>query len=263
MTVLRDAAKFLFAAIDQFLPTPEGPRILIYHQVGLGRGLQMEVEREDFEWQLDWLLANREIVGLETAIRRWNEPGSERLVVLTFDDGYRDTFTTAFPLLKQRAIPFVLYIATGMIDAPARPTDAPPSLGWGEIEAMMDGGLVTVGAHTHTHRDLRRAEQDEIWWELETADSGLAQRLGIRVRHFAYPWGYWSRAAHEVVAVRYETAVLGSPRSRSDFDAHRIHRYPVQLSDGSRFFEARLEGGLLIEERLRRRIRGYRPESSV
>jgi len=256
MSVLRQVAKLVFATTDLLLPSPRGPRILIYHQVGKGLGRQMEVTTGAFSWQLEWLAENREVVSLDTAIERWHEPGADRLVVLTFDDGYRDTYTTAFPLLVERSLPFTLYLSTQMIESGLAESGEP--LQWPQIEAMVDSGLVTVGSHTHTHRDLRSTRADETAWEIESADSIIESRLGVQPRHFAYPWGYWGESAHNLVRQRYESAVLGAPTSTSSFDPHKIHRHPIQLSDGITWFGARLGGGLAMEEVVRRRLRGYK-----
>ena len=256
MSVLRNAAKMFFAATDLLLPSPRGPRILIYHQVGASLGRQMEVTTEAFSWQLEWLVANREVVSLDTAIERWHEPDADRLVVLSFDDGYRDTYTTAFPLMAECRVPFTLYLSTEMIESIPTESGTEP-LRWDQIETMVDSGLVTVGSHTHTHRDLRFASAEQTLWEVESADSIIEERLGVRPRHFAYPWGYWGESAHDVVRRSYESAVLGAPTSRVSFDLHKIHRYPIQLSDGTAWFRARLGGGLLLEERFRRRLRVY------
>jgi hypothetical protein len=77
MSLVRQAAKALFAVADFTLPSPPGPRILIYHQVGAETGKQTDLALSDFAWQVDWLAKNREVVELETAIGRWDEPGSE------------------------------------------------------------------------------------------------------------------------------------------------------------------------------------------
>lgn len=253
MPVLRQAAKAAFATCDRFLKSPPGPRILIYHQVGAGLGRQMEVKVSDFEWQLDWLVKNREVVTLDEALLRWFEPFAEQLAVLTFDDGYRDTITTAFPLLAERGLPFTLYLATEMIESSEK-----EALNWDEIEEMLSSGFLTVGSHTHSHRDLRFMSVNQIVDELSTADALVQQRLGFSPTHFAYPWGYWSSTAHDVVANRYLSATLGSSAGREGATPHQIHRFPVQLSDGKRWFRPRLRGGLIAEEWIRRRIRGYR-----
>jgi peptidoglycan/xylan/chitin deacetylase (PgdA/CDA1 family) len=220
----------------------------------------MEVTRDDFVEQLDWLAANREVVPFDEAIARWDDPGSENLVVLTFDDGYLDTHATAYPLLSDRGLPFLIYLATESIETGVAlgPGGAADPLTWDQIREMIESGLVTIGAHTHRHTDLRSVSPDQVEEELATSDGLIEERLGERPSHFAYPWGYWSPQAARVVDERYQTAAIAfTPRPPDRLNRHQLHRYPVQLSDGFRFFPARLRGGLRWEERVRRRLDGY------
>ena len=87
MSMVRSGAKALFSLVDRVVPSRAGPRILIYHQIGAGTGAQMDLSEGDFKWQMEWLAENRQVVSLDQAISRWDEPGSEDLVVITFDDG--------------------------------------------------------------------------------------------------------------------------------------------------------------------------------
>lgn len=260
MSLTRNLSKAAFALADTFYPKPNGPRLLIYHQVGTSTGRQMEVTLDDFKSQLDFLEADFEVVDLESALRRWDEDESHRLVVLTFDDGHRDTYTTAFPLLQERRMPLTLYVATEQVALASEGIydKVSPALTWDEIGEMVSTGLLTVGAHTHSHLDLRQATTEQVDGEISVSNALIVDRLGIDPKHFAYPWGYWSEAADSIVKDRYQSATLGgSTRTTRPFDAHRINRYPVQLSDGFRFFRARLRGGLLLEEKVRRALKGY------
>jgi peptidoglycan/xylan/chitin deacetylase (PgdA/CDA1 family) len=221
----------------------------------------MEVTLEQFEHQLGYLMDEWEVVSLEDAIARSNEPDSHKLVVLTFDDGYSDTFTTAFPVLRSVGLPFTLYVSSGHVESGRSryPDLAAEPLNWEMIGTMLESGLLTLGSHTHSHVDVRELSAGGIERELARCDDLIEERVGVEARHFAYPWGYWSQAADRLVRERYESAVLGAAQSSaSAWDPYRIHRYPIQLSDGMRYFPARLRGGLLLEERVRRLIRGYR-----
>jgi len=194
-------------------------------------------------------------------LSRWEDPDSERLVALTFDDGYADVHSTAYPLMKERGIPFLIYLATESIEtgSPLGPPGKAAPLSWDQIVDMLTSGLVTVGAHTHRHTDLLSIPAEAVEEELETADGLIERRLGIRPAHFAYPWGHWSAEAALLVDSRYETAAIAATnKPKSRLDRHKLHRYPVQLSDGFRFFPARLRGGLRAEELVRRRLDGYR-----
>ena len=260
MSLARTAIKAASALTDALLPPPPGPRVLIYHQVDAGLGREMEVRLTDFRRQLAWLAGNREVIDLGEALVRWEEPGAERLVVLTFDDGYRDTFTSAFPRLHELDLPFTLYLATESIETgvPLGPSERAEPLSWDQIEVMVDSGLVTIGAHTHRHLDLRQSSIDEVEYELGTSDDLIERRLGVRPAHFAYPWGFWSPTSDRAVTERYSSAALaGSARAKEGLEPHLLHRYPVQLSDGFRFFRSRLRGGFRLEEAIRRRLNGY------
>ena len=256
----RQAAKTVFAAADLVLPRLRGPRILIYHQVGTDLGREMEVPEANFVAQLDWLQNNGEIVDLDTAQAVRQSRSAEKLFVLTFDDGYRDLYEVAFPHLAERRVPFVLYLTTEHVETqtPLTHPSALP-LTWEQINKMLDSGLMTIGAHTHTHPDLRLLEPEELCRELERSNELIERRTSGRPRHFAYPWGYWSPKADGLVRERYQTAALGAPtRSEAFIDPYLIPRLPVQRSDGLVFFRARMRGGLRWEEHLRRRLRGYR-----
>jgi peptidoglycan/xylan/chitin deacetylase (PgdA/CDA1 family) len=124
---------------------------------------------------------------------------------------------------------------------------------------MLESGLLNLGAHTHTHADLRDLDRATVADEIEESNELIRSRVGVSPVDFAYPWGYWSESAASVVDHAYATAVLGgSPRAKRPLDPHRVPRFPVQRSDGIEYFSARLEGGLLAEEWVRRRLRGYR-----
>ena len=252
-------AKALFAAADVALPRLPGPRILIYHQVGSGRGHEMNVSVQTFRRQLDWVQSYGEIVSLEEAIRRWADVNSEYLSVLTFDDGYSDVFLNAFPLMKQRRIPFTLYLTSGPIE---RPGDFPSwpgePLGWDQIRSMIDSGLMTVGAHTHTHPDLRFMDDGRIVDELDRSNDLIASRTGAVPRHFTYPKGWWAPQADGHVRARYLSATLGNPISAAwALDVHKINRVPVQRSDLSQLFRMKVRSGGRVEGMMRRRFRGH------
>lgn len=259
--IARSIAKTVALVADAVLRSVPGPRILVYHQVGVDLGRQMEVTLDDFRSQLDWLEAHADVVDLESAVARREEAGSETLSVLSFDDGYEDLYRMAYPILQARRLPFTLYLATEHTEtgdplggvAGARP------LLWEQVAEMAESGLMTLGGHTHRHRDLRGLDEAEVLAELETSDALIERRLGARPLHFAYPWGYWAPVADRLVRNRYRTAALGAAvRPRLDTDPHLLHRIPVQKSDGPLFFRRKAKGGMRAEELLRRRVKNYR-----
>ena len=122
------------------------------------------------------------------------------------------------------------------------PVVRPRPLIWDQMGEMVRSGLVTVGGHTHTHADLSQTSVDLARRELDDCDRLVEARLGVRPRHFAYPWGFWTPATHSLVASRYETVALGGPAKNPyvALDPSRLWRYPVLRTDGFWLFRARL-----------------------
>ena len=238
-----------------------GPRILIYHQVGAGMGRQMEVSEKNFVRQIDWIQRNGEVATLASAIDGRGEDHAERSFVLTFDDGYRDVYEKAWPILRDRGLPFTLYLTTSPVESrvPLTPGGRAEPLQWRQISEMLESGLMTLGAHTHTHSDLSMLDVASIREEVERSNGLIEQRTGVSARHFTYPWGYWSKEADGVIREFYDTATLGSGSEvTAATDPYLVNRFPIQLSDGMGFFRAKMTGGMRLEDLARRRITGYK-----
>jgi peptidoglycan/xylan/chitin deacetylase (PgdA/CDA1 family) len=219
----------------------------------------MDLVPSVFRGHLDWLQSQGKIVGLGDALSGADALNSESNYVLTFDDGYADVFENAFPLLRDRGIPLTLYLTTGHIESrqPLHEGDRP--LTWDMVAEMVDSGLATVGAHTHSHPDMRGLGVDEVEREIDQSNELIERRTGQVARHFAYPKGYWDPQAETVVRRHYETAVLGAgPPVTGATDPYRICRVAIQASDGQFFFTRKIRGGMRLEERVRSLVRGYR-----
>jgi len=258
----RRVGKAVLAAADLALPRLRGPRILIYHQVGTDLRREMEVGRQDFIAQLDWMQSRGRIVPFEVAVAARRTEGAEKLHALTFDDGYRDVFEVAWPLLRERGLPFFLYLTTAPVESqkPLGHEQAQP-LNWDQIGEMLASGLLTLGSHTHTHPDLRHCTPSDVEREFATSDEIITTRTSQQPRHFAYPWGYWSSVADRLTRMRYDTAALGGPVTADPVvDDHLLYRLPVQRSDRGAIFRGRMRSGLRLEEALRRRVRKYAPD---
>jgi peptidoglycan/xylan/chitin deacetylase (PgdA/CDA1 family) len=256
--LVRKGSKALFAAADLVMGSWPGPRVLIYHQVVPNPQRQMEVSVDAFEAHLFWLRANAQVVDLEEAILKRGHPDAHKLFVLSFDDGYADLFDTVYPSLDESAMPFTLYLSTKHIETQEPMSPGSQPLTWDQIGKMAEGGLMTLGAHTHNHMDLRHASVSEMEDDLGLSNQLIEDRVGIVPIHFAYPWGYWSPLADTVVRGHYQTAALGGGRPlTSEVDPYLIHRMPVQRSDEAFFFRRKAKRGMRLEEKLRRMLRGY------
>ncbi|GIU87297.1 MAG: hypothetical protein KatS3mg009_1812 [Acidimicrobiia bacterium] len=254
----RGALKGLAAGADLLRRPPAGVVVLIYHRVGGGSGLQLDLAPDVFARQMDELAAAGNVVPLATAIRRLagddEVPGAPG-VVLTFDDGTDDFADHALPVLVERALPVTCYVATAFVEE-QRPFDhgARP-LSWGALADACATGLVDVGSHTHTHRLLDRVDPAVAADELDRSVALIQDRLGREVHDFAYPKAVAPAPGVErAVRARFRSAALAGTRANRPgaTDPHRLARSPVQAGDGMRWFRRKVAGGMRFEDDVRR-----------
>lgn len=253
---VRGLARWLSLPLQAFRPHPPGVVVLLYHRVGGGTRSDVDVAGRVFEEHMRYLHQHCRVVSLDTvadadARSAGGQTGSD-VVAITFDDGYRDTYEVAYPILRRYGLPATIYVPAmyietrrpfdfgGFVKAPLRHRPLP--LTWDQIGEMMGSGLVSIGSHTHTHVDLSRVTADVAARELEECDEMIYRRIGVTPKHFAYPWGRWSAAAEQIVGARYVTAALGGPAKNpfAALDLLRLWRYPVLRTDGFRLFRARM-----------------------
>lgn len=110
--------------------------------------------------------------------------GDRKTAVLTFDDGYEDFYTNAFPVLQQHGWTGTVYIVTGFIGLPGYMT-------WEQLQDLQAHGI-EIGAHTIHHIDLATASTARAQTEIFTSKTMLEKMLNIKVTTFAYPSGRYN-----------------------------------------------------------------------
>ena len=253
------AVKASAAAADGLRrPTP-GVVVLIYHRVGGASRAELDLPVPLFEAQMRSLAESGRAVTLGTALDllaagRAVEPAP---VVVTFDDGTADFADQAVPVLERHGIPVTLYAATEFIDEGRPFPDDGTPLSWAALADACSTGLVEVGSHTHRHRLLDRLPPEEVPDELDRSIELIADHVGRVPVDFAYPKAVpGSPAADEAVRARFRSAALAGTRSNpwGRTDPHALARSPVQRGDGMRWFSRKLDGGMALEDSLRRAL---------
>jgi peptidoglycan/xylan/chitin deacetylase (PgdA/CDA1 family) len=188
--------------------------ILMYHYVRpdpgpddpIGRNLS--VSPETFDAQMSHLAHNgftTMTMGDLADVRAGRKPLPPKPVVLTLDDGYRDFYTHAWPVLQKYGIKATSFIITDWVDQPHYVT-------WQMIDEMAASGLIEFGSHTRDHKELPRLRDDHAGDEIVESKKTLEAHLGQAVRSFCYPAGKFTPQDAELVSrAGYEIAVTTEP----------------------------------------------------
>ncbi|HEX6349170.1 MAG TPA: polysaccharide deacetylase family protein [Candidatus Dormibacteraeota bacterium] len=182
--------------------------ILMYHYIrnnpdpSDSLGADLSVTPDAFAQQMDWLQANGFHPVNFDDLRAYFlgvSPLPARPVIITLDDGYRDLYTTAFPILHQHGFKAVAYLVSGFLGAPNNVTP--------DQVVEMDHAGLQVGAHTFSHADLTKTSNDQLRYELVDSKTALEALVGHPVVDFCYPSGRFDgRVVAAVKAAGYQTA---------------------------------------------------------
>ena len=166
----------------------------------------LSVTPANFEAQLAWLQSQGyESITLTDLVyhlaRGWPLP--DKSVILTFDDGYRDNYTNAFPLLQEYGYTGTFFLVTGPIDF-----ENPEYLTWDMVEEMHQAGM-DFQPHSYRHLDLRGTGSDFLIFEILAPKEAIEARTGETPRFYAYPSGsYDDRTIAFLKSANYWGAVI-------------------------------------------------------
>jgi peptidoglycan/xylan/chitin deacetylase (PgdA/CDA1 family) len=148
-----------------------------------------------FEQYCEFFAANFKVVPLSEQVNAGN--AAARLggtLSITLDDGYRDNFEVAAPILRRLGLPATFFVVSGFIETQTvapwdRHLSQPPRwMDWDQVRSLISQGF-EIGGHTDSHIDLGTADAETARMELEVSKRKLHEQLGRPVQLFAYPFG--------------------------------------------------------------------------
>ena len=224
------------------MPTPDGVEreakvpILMYHYVSIPPSDADDVRRDlsvlpqDFDEQLRYLKkAGYQSITLGDLI--YYLAIGKRLprkpIILTFDDGYLDNYTQAYPLLKKHGFVGTFFLITAPIDQ-----ENEDYLSWDQIEEMSAGGM-KFEPHTYTHPDLREQPVDYVVWQIMASKEAIEERTGKTSRFFSYPSGMYDQQVVDVLRSAYfwGAVTINQDDRQSSQQPFELNRIRIRGSD--------------------------------
>lgn len=180
-----------------------------------------------------------------------NEPNKpQRYVVLTFDDGLRDFYINAFPILEKYDFTAAMFLSTAFIDNQRLEFIGKECLIWEEVRELRKKGIL-FGSHTVNHPKLYILKRDEIEVELRESKEKIEDEIGASVDSFSYPFAFpeqdkkFTKEFKNVLTecgYKYGiTTIIGTAMQNNDI--YFLKRIPVNSFDDLILFKAKLQGG--------------------
>jgi peptidoglycan/xylan/chitin deacetylase (PgdA/CDA1 family) len=224
--------------------------ILTYHSID-DSGSVVSTSRRTFRRQMLSLSESRMSVvslGEIAAAIREGRALPRDAVTITFDDGYRNVYTEAFPVLERCGFTATVFLVT---DYCGLENDWPgqgggiaraPLLTWAEVREMHRAGI-EFGSHTATHPDLTRIPLQQAEREIRRSKAEIEDHLGVEATAFAYPYGKYNARVKDLV--REEFLCAGSTllgRAGSDSDPYSLKRVEMYYFSNAMSFGALIAG---------------------
>jgi peptidoglycan/xylan/chitin deacetylase (PgdA/CDA1 family) len=170
-------------------------------------------------------------------------------VVITFDDGFRDFYLHAFPVLQRYGFSATMFLPTDYIGQSERSFQRRACMTWSEVRQLHHAG-VYFGSHTVTHPQLRSTGRNRREYELRHSKRVIEDELGASVESFSYPFAFPEQSRDFTQELRADlekcgyqngvSTVIG--RARASSDQLFLKRLPVNSHDDIRLFKAKLDG---------------------
>lgn len=179
------------------------PMILMYHGVSevAEDPNKLCVTPARFAEQMAWLKRRRlRGVGIGALADAMRQGRHQRLVGITFDDGYTNVLEAALPELQRHGFGATVFIISGRLGGTNEWDEGPswPLLSAGQVGELAAGGI-EIGSHSATHIRLAGVSAELLTAEVSASRTSLAALVGTEVRGFAYPYGSMDAAARQAV----------------------------------------------------------------
>ncbi|MEI4789699.1 polysaccharide deacetylase family protein [Bacillus sp. FJAT-53060] len=211
--------------------------ILMYHSLSSGNSLR--VPKSEFAAHMKWLIDNGYVtLSPEEAyqVLMTNSTPSEKFVLITFDDGYSDNYTKAFPILKQYGMKATIFMIEQSIGRPNHLTDD-------QMDEMIANRL-SIESHTIHHLELNRLSKKQQEEELKGSKAFFDQRFSQRTRMVSYPVGRYNEDTLKLAKeAGYQMAVTTEPgHAKKEQGMMSLHRLRISPGLSPESFGRLIEG---------------------
>lgn len=213
--------------------------VLMYHSIAYEKNNELRVPKEKFEEQMKWLHDNGYAAMSLDELHDCLTTGKKvpkKPVVITFDDGYRDNYDNAFPILKKYNMKATVFMITDSVD------NSDDKLSSKQLKEMQENG-VDIESHTSNHVELNTESSEKQKEVLLKSKQYLDKLLNKDTKYLCYPVGKYNEATLKAAQeTGYKLAFTTKPGfSKVSDGMYTLHRVRINASYGLSNFKALVE----------------------
>lgn len=198
--------------------------VLNYHKID-DVDMPLSVAPVEFDKQMAYLKANGYHAITPDQLAAHLESGAnlpEKPLLITFDDGYADNYTNAYPVLKKYGFTATFFVVTDFLSR------YPQYLTWDQAREMQKNGM-KIASHTMEHQSLTALSDEAIMAELTGARQALDYQLGAQPQYFAYPTGTYDLHIAQLIEKAGYKAAFTIKYGNVDMASNRfaLERVPI------------------------------------
>ena len=199
----------------------------MYHRFNENKYPSTNIQMDIFEKQMEIIKEQGyEFYDPKNFVKEFEKIKENKKILITIDDAFKSFYTEAWPFLKEKKIPFILFVST-------EPIGKYGYMNWDEIKEIDNSEFGYIGHHSHTHEYLIDMSDKEFENDIETATKIFKDQLGYVPNIFSYPFGEYSLYMKKYISKNFKIA-FGQHSGIIDVnkDKFELPRFPINEKYG-------------------------------
>jgi len=217
----------LLAENNRYYSFDKGLVSLIYHRFGESKYPSTNIQMDVFDKQINIINENNyNYYNPKNFDIFFKNPDREKKILITIDDAFASFYENAWPYLKEKKIPFILFVST-------KPIGKYGYMNWDQIKEIEKEDFAFIGNHSHSHEYLVNYEFNDFKNDIDQSIEIFKKKLGYNPIFFSYPFGEYSLEQKKYVKKKFKYA-FGQHSGVIDLtkDKFELPRFPINEKYG-------------------------------
>ena len=199
----------------------------MYHRFNENKYPSTNIKIDIFKKQLELIEKNNieyyDPIKFDT---EYNYPKKNKKILITIDDAFLSFYENAWPILKKRKIPFILFVST-------EPVGKSGYMSWDQIKEVSSYNFAYIGNHSHTHEYLLNFSHAEFEEDIKNSIKIFKKKLGYNPIYFSYPFGEYNLKQTKYIKSNFKYG-FGQHSGVIDLTKNRFElpRFPINEKYG-------------------------------